>query len=494
MVMGYSFGPKSRWDVPLRRLSRFDGSTFRPVDEGSITEPYVHVFIHGWQPGIEIQQRMLATADLVAALPAWDPRLIDPFGRTLSSYHVHLLKALTDLGDDHCVLHYSWVDESATDLDVMLAYRSRRATQVNGRRLAMALQQAIRGREAHLHLIGHSHGSAVAAHAATALDEPPRQITLLDAPESMLSRLSGAANLMDVVLPRIRPGRTAERPFVDSYASYFGRPYHRKPGLSDVVDVSLYAGMHFRTTLLETVSGAHQYAVDWYTLSVREPERGVGYGWSPLYQAQTEGLAASYHSRRPKRPLSLNRRPTFLLPAKPQWMAARANRRSRITESEMHLSERSPAAARVLHLVPGDGLIEFDIEVSGGDGTEQIHLDLDAVPVFVAQARHPVPRSGRYVVLADGSAGQHLLTARLVTDRQAAWPRGEGDGPPRASITNVTVVSWPDAVPGFTFERVAMTTFVSGVVAGGAGTLAAQGGVRLARWGLRRLPALLARP
>ncbi len=41
------------------------------------------------------------------------------------------------------MLHYSWLDESATDAELFLAYRSRQATQINGRRLALALQQAL---------------------------------------------------------------------------------------------------------------------------------------------------------------------------------------------------------------------------------------------------------------------------------------------------------------------------------------------------------------
>ena len=64
------------------------------------------------------------------------------------------------------------------------------------------------------------------------------------------------------------------------------------------------------------------------------------------------------------------------------------------------------------------------------------------------------------------------------------------DEPPRASITNVSLVSWPDAALGFTFERVAMTTFVTGTVAGSLGTLFAQAGLRLARRGARILLAV----
>ncbi|GAA3626998.1 hypothetical protein GCM10022223_50340 [Kineosporia mesophila] len=484
MRLGFGAAARAGWDTPLRRLSRFDGVIFHPVEESSVTERYVHVFVHGWQPGFRLQERLHAITDLVPALPAWDPRLVDPVGRTLSSYHVELLGALEALGPDHCVLHYSWIDESATDVGVMMAHRSRQATQVNGRRLAAALQQSLKNPQAQLHLIGHSHGSAVAVHAAAALGRAPRQVTLLDAPENRLSRLSGAADLIDVVLPRIRPTRDDEGPFVDSYASVFGRPYHRKGGMSAVVDVSLYAGLALRPTFFEAVSEAHLYAVDWYALSVREAARGVGYGWSPLHDADVGHLSSYYHSRGRKKPLVLGRRAGLQQLMGAQRPLPVPHRDSRVTDVELHLNRRFPASAKVLRLLPGDGLITFDIEVSGSDGTEQILLELDAVPVFISLARYPVPASGRYIALADGSAGDHLLTARLVTGSSA-----EAD--PRVLITDVTIVSWPDVQPGFTMERVAMQTFVSGLVVGTAGTLFTQMAWRFARWMLRPLPRVV---
>lgn len=477
---------------PLDRLSRYDGTAFRPVTADSITAPWVHVFIHGWQPGYRLTERMHAIGDLVAALPTWDPRLIDPAGRPLHTYHTHLLGALTALGEDHCVLYYSWIDESATDQAMMLAYRSRQATQVNGRRLALALQQSIANPDADLQLIGHSHGSAVAVHAAAALGRTPRQVTLLDAPENGISRISGAANLIDVVLPRIRPGRTDDRPFVDSYASVFGRPYRRKPGLRDVVDVSLYGGLAFRPTLVQAIVGAHLYAMDWYALSAREAHRGVGYGWSPLNGSDVQGLASSYHSRRRRGSLVLRRRTDLLRLFGARRAASPKRRPSRITTAELHLSTRFPATAKVLRIMPGDGLIEFDIEVSGGDGTEEVHLDLDAVPVFVARTGYPVPRSGRYIVLADGAAGDHLLTARMIRSQA---PDGSTGQPPRVSITNIALVSWPDAALGFTFERVAMTMFVTGTIVGSLATLLTQAVLRVARRLIRpAVQAALNRP
>ncbi|GAB6902125.1 hypothetical protein [Kineosporia succinea] len=455
-------------DRPLLRLSRFDGTTFHPVEENSVTAPFVHVFVHGWQPGYWLQERLHALGDQVDALPAWDPRLLDASGRTLSSYYVHLLEALADLGDDHCVLHYSWLDESATESNLLLAFRSRQATQANGRRLAVALQMALKTASgAQLHLIGHSHGSAVAVHAAAALSRPPAQVTLLDPPENRLARLSGAATLIDVVLPRISPGRSPGRPFVDSYSSVFGRPYHRKPGLASVVDVVLAAGPAAPQGLVETVNRVHLYGVDWYARSVREPEHGVGYGWSPLRGATVRNLMPAYQSLLPYRPMSLTH-----WPDPPRVDLRRGVRSTRPVALELELSATFPVAAGVVNLQGTDGLLEFDLEVTGGDGSEQVQIDLDTVTVFVARTGFPVPERGRYVVLADGSAGEHLLTARLSGASGSPGSPGSPDEQPRVRVTGIRIVSWADARPGFTLKRAASTTFGAGMVTGGAGAVA----------------------
>jgi hypothetical protein len=461
---------------PLGRLSRFDGTAFHPVTPDSLDAPFVHVFVHGWQPGFRLQERLYAVTDVVHALPAWDPRLVDPTGRTLISYYLDLLEALAGLGEEHCVLYYSWLDESATDADLLLAFRSRQATQINGRRLALALQQACRRPDPRVHLIGHSHGSAVAAHAAVSLRRVPEHVTLLDAPESSISRFSGAANLIDLVLPRIRPGRRSPAPFVDSYSSVFGRPYHRKPGLSDVVDVVLSPGGGPSRDPIRAINHAHLYAVDWYALSVREAGRGVGYGWSPLTGADVTALQSFYHSHRWHRPLDLRIRPDRPRLGEARRIASRPVRRTPVPGADLHLSADTPAAALILRSVRGDCLVEFDLDIVAGDGTEQIQIEVDAVAAFVAQADFPVPGSGRYVMLADGRPGEHLLTVRLLTGRRPAGGRSGDDAPPpagqpRISITNVTIVYWRGAISGFSFQRAALGMFFAGVAAGSLSTL-----------------------
>jgi hypothetical protein len=178
--------------------------------------------------------------------------------------------------------------------------------------------------------------------------------------------------------------------------------------------------------------------------------------------------------------LSLSRR--FDLPRlKPaQKIARRATRRSRAADSDLGMNVRNPQAGQRLALLPADGLIEFDLVVEGGDGTEQVHLDLDAVPVFVTPTDPCVPRSGRYIVLADGHAGEHLLTARLVVDPDPEDPEPPPD--PYVSITGLTIVSWSGAARGFTMQRAATSTFTAGALFGGLTALVVRSGlVRLKR-------------
>jgi len=478
----------------LGRLSRFDGAAFHPVVEGGVDVPFVHVFVHGWQPGFRLQERLHAVTDVVPAVPAWDPRLVDAAGRTLISAYLPLLAALAGLGADHGVLWYSWLDEAATDADMLLAFRSRQATQVNGRRLAMALQQSFGRRDVRMHLIGHSHGSAVVTHAAVSLGRAPEQLTFLDAPESPIRRLSGAADLIDAVLPRMRPGRGPGRTFVDSYSTVFGRAYHRKPGLSAVVDVALAAPVTTSRDPVRAINSAHLYAVDWYARSVREAARGVGYGWSPLAGTDTTALHPSYQAFLRHRPMRLRRRRDLPLSAPARRVTARRARRTDLDGAVLALSVATPVAALVLHSTPGDYLVEFDLDVRG-DGSELVEIDLDGVPAFVAQARLPVPSSGRYVLLADGRPGDHLLTARLLLpERRHGRRAGDREHPdtpqPAAAVRGLRVVNRPGAVPGFSVGRTTGVAFAAGAAAGSVATAAV---LVTTEWTVRRLLALLTR-
>ena len=114
---------------------------------------------------------------------------------------------------------------------------------------------------------------------------------------------------------------------------------------------------------------------------------------------------------------------------------------------------------------------------------------------FTAQSRFPVPASGRYVMLADGRPGDHLLTARLTTTRRPAGGRAGDRVPeivaqPRVTIRNVQIVSLPGAVTGFSFERAAVTMFLTGAAAGSVATLVT---ALTTGWTARKLLALATR-
>ncbi|WP_088316668.1 hypothetical protein [Kineosporia sp. R_H_3] len=493
-------------DAPqvVGRLGRFDGTTFAPVVEGEVDAAVVHVFVHGWMPGFRTRERLLAATDGVRALHAWDPRLVDPDGRPLVADYTPLLEALHGLGPDHAVLWYSWIDESATDADVLLAHRSRQATQINGRRLAVALQRALArrpGRHGRLHLLGHSHGSAVVTHAAASLRRPPDHLTFLDAPENQLTRIGGAADLIDAVLPRLHPGRERGRVFVDSYTSMFGGPYHRRPGLAAVVDVSLTPPLTATLDPVRAVTAAHLYAVDWYARSVRELQRGVGYGWSPLVTEAAPGgpgpavadLHPWYTAPLALRPLDVRRRPELPLAATAGRLARRSQVRHRPLEgARLAVTPAAPDAALSFTTAPGDQLLEFDLSVHGGDGGEQLDLAVDGVAAFRSLTRYPVPMSGRYVMLADGRPGEHLLTARLTSRRPPLGRRAGDDAarPVTVHVTNLRLVNTPGAAAGFSPTRTMGAAFVAGAASGSLVTLVT---LVATGWTARRVLAALTR-
>ncbi len=439
----------------------------------------MHVFAHGWQPGFRTRERLLATVDGVQDLPAWDPRLVGPGGRALIDDFRDLLTALSDLGPDHLVLAYSWLADSATENDIFQAHRSRRATPVNGRRLAMALHEAgVVSSHNRLHLIGHSHGSAVISHAAVSLGRRPEQLTLLDAPEDPLSRAGGASDLIDVVLPRLEPGRLPGQTFVDSYASAFGRPYHLRPHLAEVVDVQLGASLRISRDPVKAVMAMHLYPLQWYARSIRERERGVGYGWSPLTGADPEKLHSWYYAALPQRPLALTRHAADPLTRFGDALAVRRRTGGvRPVPRTVLRAKADQAAAVVLTTERGDELVEFDLRLHACSGQEIIDIDLDGAPSFTALAGHRVPLSGRYLMLADGLAGEHLISLRL-----RPGPQTSADA--SVEVRNLRLISNPRPVQGFTFGRQASVIFGSGAAVGG---VAAAAGLVAGRYLVKRV-------
>ena len=447
----------------LARLSRYDGTTFTPVGRGSVVERVVHVVVHGWQPGLVTTERLLAASQSAGFVPSWDPRLVLGDGRSLVSYFAALLDALAGLGGDHAVLWYSWADASATPKDVFAANLSLQATQINGRRLSYALQEALApsvGAAAPgLHLIGHSHGSAVVVHAAATLPFAPAQLTLLDAPENLLSRAGGAADLIELVLPRIRPGRAPGETFVDAYSTVFGRAYHRRPGLSAVVDVRLTSPPLSRRNVFDAVNLAHVYPLDWYAGTVGRPGVRVGYAWSRLAGGDPRDLDPQYVQLLPGRPHHLRRVPQA--PALP-W--AREPRGRDVDDVVLGLSAGMPSAAALFRARNSDYLLEFDIAPGAGGPPASGRLDLavDGVPAFVSAPTRIVPPSGRYLLLTQARAGEHLLTGRLT-----GVPPGT-----EVTVTARRLLALPLAAANLAPEQRPALLVGLGAVAGAATTVA----------------------
>jgi pimeloyl-ACP methyl ester carboxylesterase len=213
------------------------------------------------------------------------------------------------------VLAYSWLDDAATS---SLGYTAEAATELNGARLAAALEQLIDPAQAafqgRLQLIGHSFGSKVATVAADALETGAAtpihvsQLTILDSPEtantSPLPDLAdtGDANDLWYFLPDLDISKdpSASQTFVDSYWSLLGEPYSNNsysPMLKQVVDVHLQPDQYSSSI----DSWRHTYAAEWYAGST-ETKAGlagrnrdhVGRQWSPLVSGHTVPQSQSY--------------------------------------------------------------------------------------------------------------------------------------------------------------------------------------------------------
>ena len=286
----------------LQRLGRWDGSRFVRVDPRSIRPGPVIVMSHGWSPGYrDVYERLQAGSDRLVT--AWDPQMVDAKGVTPMVDFDQLAEALHRADPLAAVLMFSWIDQSATGGSVTAARYPEQATEVNGHRMAAALDEALAPDFSvgggQVHLIGHSFGANVVATAALALTTAPDQVTLLDSPEVELARIGGAKNDLQYKLPRLNIGREAGQTFVDNYISLVGERYSTHPGLDRVVDV--------RTAPPSGSSASkHTFAIRWYTDSVTDTSARVGYAWSPLTGADDAGVGTAYEQPSVDDPLALN--------------------------------------------------------------------------------------------------------------------------------------------------------------------------------------------
>ena len=228
---------------PIRRLGRWNGTTFVPVAPGTVRGGNLSVLVHGWAPGYRFAVGHYRGPGV---LLAWAPQAVDQRGQGMFTEFRPMAAAITRDDPTATVLGFSWLDDSATARSRSDAWKSEAKTDLNGQRLAAALGQVLApsfsGGGGRIHLIGNGHGAKVATVAAIALDRPPAQLTLLDSPENVPARLRGAANHLEGYLPLLSIGRAPGQTFVDSYFSITGERYGTFPSLPSVLDVAARTG------------------------------------------------------------------------------------------------------------------------------------------------------------------------------------------------------------------------------------------------------------
>jgi hypothetical protein len=278
-------GPDARRTPPVARLGRWDGHEFHEVSPASIPPSRLRVLVHGWTPGTsraQVQRDGTRAWELATrtreAQPPFEPWL------------VAMAQSITANDPHAVVLAYSWLDDSAT---VRLPLAERRAlgyTSLHGRLLAEAIDAALAPEFTREHgqiqLLGHSYGARVAAVAAAERaehGEPIAQLTTFDAPDAVLTRVSGSHTDLELLLRRVPLGWGAGRTFVDNYVSGLGRRY--VPLLErDEIGAPLPSPPMIDVVLTPpaaqfAVRSRHLYAMTFYTHS---PGTGVGFDWSPL--------------------------------------------------------------------------------------------------------------------------------------------------------------------------------------------------------------------
>jgi hypothetical protein len=425
---------------PLARLGRWDGSTLQPVTAGSVTADHVVVVTHGWAPGLRptYERLQAATADLVTI---WNPALVDAGRAPALGNFGPLLGALQTADPSAAVLMFSWVDQSATTSDPLSARDAEDATEINGHRMAVAVDEVLApGWSGQLHLMGHSFGANVATTAALAVASAPRQLTLMDSPEVALARLGGAMNDLRYKLPRLSIGRGATETFVDSYISLVGSPYSGLPGLDQVVDVRLAPPSG------DTSAEQHEYPTVWYRQALgAKGDPPTGPWWSPLLGGDPTSAGRSYQEQDRANPTVL----TQLEPAP----AATTNDVMAVITTPLELSGGggsilSLAGGRTTTATvsfPTDATsltLEFNVGFASARGT--LNLAVDGRARYTATA--PAVgggAAGAFVLLWDLDPGVHTLTATL-TDAQAT---------DQVTLSNLRIASTADIVRNLTAEQ-----------------------------------------
>ena len=393
-----------------QRIGRWNGTTFTAVAPGSLSGGNVIVMTHGWAAGL-LETYEAAQANASELVTMWNPAMVDPKTKqpTIALF-ANLAAALQAADPSATILMYSWVDQSATDMSALAAYAPERATEVNGHRMATAIDQLLApgfsNNGGAVHLIGHSFGANVATTAALGLRTPPRQLTLFDSPEVNLARIGGAKNDLRYKLTRLDVGRGPNQTFVDNYISLVGEPYAGYPGLGQVVDV------HLKPPSSDPGVDKHQYPIGWYADSAGNKSSNVGLWWSPLMGASDTALATIWQqtSSDPAQELVLT--PEGVAPS-PTSNASVSYLSTAIGDATFgpSVATTRDTVSNVDFTTDQDSLwLTFDESLAGSPG-DTFHLFIDGRErSMFAPPAEGTGTDGSFLIVYDIGSGKHTLS------------------------------------------------------------------------------------
>lgn len=415
----------SPWPL-LQRLGKWNGTTFAPMDAGEIQGGQVIALAHGWSPGFADDYNNLQN-NSSTLVTFWNSQLVDPqSNQPLATNFFTLASALQSAAPSAAIVMYSWIDQSATTNNIFQAEQGERATEINGHRMAAALEQALSpaftSNGGQLHLIGHSFGANVATTAALSLANQPQQLTLFDSPENNLARFGGAANNLQYKLPRLPLGRSAGEIFVDNYISEVGVSYGDDPGLASVVNTKL------APPAKDNGGQRHQFPILWYAQSAQSQSAGVGYWWSPMAGGNPQTVGASYKQTDPATPMQLEQ----LEPAPASNNAdlvafstsplVLAGERSTANENQISLTGGATTVASMQFTTTDDSLwLNFDAQLQTSSN-DSLLLFIDGRLRWMQQAQNSTAATGEFVILYDVDPGTHTLSFAITNGTTTGAP------------------------------------------------------------------------
>ncbi|CAB4602277.1 unannotated protein [freshwater metagenome] len=419
-----------------QRLGKWNGTTFASVAPDSITGGNVIVMTHGWAAGLlQTYEAVQAKSDDLVTM--WNPAMVDPkTNQPTITLFANLASSIQSADPSATILMYSWVDQSSTDMSALAAYAPERATEVNGHRMATAIDQTLSAGFATsggaVHLIGHSFGANVATTAALALATPPRQLTLFDSPEVNLARIGGAKNDLRYKLTRLDIGRGPNQTFVDNYISLVGEPYAGYPGLGQIIDV------HLKPPSSDPGVDKHQYPIGWYADSATNKSSGVGLWWSPMMGASDTALATTWNQT--------SSDPSQELDLVAQGVAPSPTSNSSVSylstaigdpDSGPSVTTIRDSVSNVEFTTDQDSLwLTFNLTVAG-ESTDSFHLFIDGRERSTfAPPADGTGTDGSFLILYDLESGTHTLS--LVAEGE---PNGTYAAQGAAKLTNLRISS-----------------------------------------------------